>query len=208
MVCEQQGSFYHFTSMSPGKIIQIIDCSTPAGSLSSYEFVKPVQRIVQKEGFRTTVIPYYAMTGDILKETDPVILCGTALMDNEFLSHPECFAWIPGTTRPVLGICAGMEIVCLSSGGSLELQEEIGMNEVYPEKPDGILPSANPFMAYQLHRYSVIPPPEFIVLARSDHCPQVIRHRERRIYGAMFHPEVRNEWVITRFINLPIPDTL
>lgn len=45
-------------------------------------------------------------------------------------------------------------------------------------------------------------PDRFIPLAVSDRCVQAIRHRSLPLYGLLFHPEVRNEWIIERFLRL------
>jgi hypothetical protein len=32
--------------------------------------------------------------------------------------------------------------------------------------------------------------------------PEIIRHREKPVYGILFHPEVRNVWIIRNFARL------
>ncbi|MCJ7423113.1 hypothetical protein MUP01_02450, partial [Candidatus Bathyarchaeota archaeon] len=56
--------------------------------------------------------------------------------------------------------------------------------------------------AYELHKYSIKPSLELDVLAESNNCVQAIKHRERNIYGVLFHPEVRNRKIIEQFIFL------
>ena len=53
---------------------------------------------------------------------------------------------------------------------------------------------------YNLHRYSILPSEELIVLARSEGSVQAFGHKKKPIFGVMFHPEVRNPEVIEKFI--------
>jgi GMP synthase-like glutamine amidotransferase len=38
------------------------------------------------------------------------------------------------------------------------------------------------------------------VLAESAKCVHAMKHRQKDIYGVLFHPEVRNKEVLQRFI--------
>ncbi len=53
-----------------------------------------------------------------------------------------------------------------------------------------------------MHDCAVQVPDRFIPLAVSDRCVQAIRHRSLPLYGLLFHPEVRNEWIIERFLRM------
>jgi GMP synthase-like glutamine amidotransferase len=50
-------------------------------------------------------------------------------------------------------------------------------------------------------------PDSFRILATSRKGPAIIRHGERPVYGVLFHPEVRNEWLIERFLAFCSPET-
>ncbi len=58
------------------------------------------------------------------------------------------------------------------------------------------------FKAYTLHNYSVEPSQTFETLAESTKCIQAIKHKQKNIYGVLFHPEVRNQEILKRFIQL------
>jgi GMP synthase (glutamine-hydrolysing) len=181
-------------------MILIVDLSYRPGSLSEAEFVAPVERIVRKEGHSSRVRHYTDLVPRDLASTDGAILCGTALADSGYLGRMERFAWLPAFPGPVLGICAGMQVIALVHGGAVREQAGIGMTGQEIVDPDPLLAGRNRFEAYELHRLSVVPPDSFRILAVSPSGGQVIRHRELPVYGVMFHPEVRNEWLIRRFL--------
>ena len=58
------------------------------------------------------------------------------------------------------------------------------------------------FEAYELHNNSLTELFEFEILAESGNSVQAITHKEKDIYGIIFHPEVRNENIILNFVNL------
>jgi len=66
--------------------------------------------------------------------------------------------------------------------------------------PDPLFAGMTGFPAYELHEHAVETPTGFIPLVVSDRCIQAIRHRSLPLYGLSFHPEVRNEWIIERFV--------
>lgn len=183
-------------------MILIADLCWKENSLSRYEFVAPIERIVRSAGVPSCVRHYTAIRDSDLKDADAVILCGTALKDNVFAEDFEKFAWVRDGALPVLGICAGMQTVAAVFGGRIEPNPEIGMTDVNVIGADGIFAGKETFPAYELHGFAVAPPESFDVLAVSDRCVQAIRHASRPIYGVMFHPEVRNEWVVERFAGM------
>lgn len=186
-------------------MILVLDLSFRPGSLSAEEFVGPVDRIARREGKATLIRHYTDIAPRDLASVDAAILCGTALADFGYLGRLERFAWLPSFPRPVLGICAGMQVITRVFGGEVTPEVRIGMawHEVIARDP--LLAGKGRFEAYELHTLSVVPPASFRTLAASASGPAIIRHRERPVYGVMFHPEVRNEWLIQRFLSLIRP---
>ncbi len=100
-------------------MILLLDLSWKAGSLSRDEFVGPVARIVSRAGFEWREAHFSGISGDDIREAGGIILCGTALQDNVFAGNVHEFSWLKDVRVPVLGICAGMQALCLVYGGTL-----------------------------------------------------------------------------------------
>jgi GMP synthase-like glutamine amidotransferase len=183
-------------------VILLVDLCYREDSLGFEEFVLPIRRIVESCGFSSREIHYTRNLPAEISRSEAVVLCGTPLADNQFLVDIRQFSWLPACPVPVLGICAGMEVLTLVHGGKLETCLEIGMTPVRVSGEDPLLGRAGEFPAYEVHGFGCRVPDDFRVLARSDRCVQVIQHESRPQWGVMFHPEVRNEWVVERFLAL------
>ncbi len=183
-------------------MILVIDLCYQEDSLSRDEFVEPVARILREAGAGATLRHYAALSAPDLEAADGAILCGTALKDTGFTEQPGRFRWLAGFDRPVLGISSGMLALMAGFGGSIEPCFEVGMTDIRVVAPDPLFSGRETFSAYELHKYAVQVPKEFMPLAVSDRCVQAIRHRSLPLYGLLFHPEVRNWWIIERFLGL------
>jgi len=166
------------------------------------EFVRPVGQVVERSGRSWEYMHYSCLAEDRMAEYDAIILCGTALRDTAYQAETARFSWLNQENVPVLGICAGMQVLSLVFSGSLLPCCEIGMEEVRVLSPHPLLPEGPSFMAYELHGYSCIPPEDWVVLAVSKNCIQVISHPDRPLFGVLFHPEARNEEIIGRFLSI------
>ena len=185
-------------------MILLIDLCYRNGSLGFDEFVRPVARIVRHSGDDAIPVHFRCLTDPLLSQADAVILCGTPLADTAFLSEAGAFSWLKETSLPVLGICAGMEVICTIFGGTIRPCIEIGMTEFTVIGNDPIFQKTGSFSAYELHTLACNNLRDMEVLAVSNQCIQVVRHQGKKIYGVMFHPEVRNDWVIERFLTCSV----
>jgi GMP synthase (glutamine-hydrolysing) len=180
-------------------MILVVDMNWKKDSLGSYEFVLPIVAAVKPlSGW--TVRHYLEVTGKDLKECDVVVLSGTPLKDTATLSQPEKFQWLKDTDTPVLGICAGMETAGAVFGAPLRRYLEIGMTPIQVVKENPLV--SGDFKAYSLHSVCVEESADFEVWAKSAHCIQIVKHKRKEIYGTLFHPEVRNQEILTKFIQL------
>lgn len=180
-------------------MILLVDLSGSPGSLSRDEFVGPVARIVERSGEAWRGVHFSEARSADLAGVGGIILCGTALQDNLFAEKVALYAPLFGTGIPVLGVCAGMQALCLAFGGGIHPACEIGMTRVRSEVPDPLLGSGPEFDAYEVHASACEPPRGWLVTAVSDRCVQAIRHPDQPLFGVMFHPEVRNDHVVERF---------
>ncbi len=111
------------------------------------------------------------------------------------LSSPEVFS----LGIPVLGICYGLQLIAYQLGGEVDraARREYGQAVltvddagdlfagVAPDGPAGL----NVWMSHGDHITRM--PPGFEAIAHSANAPVcAIRHREKKIYGVQFHPEV------------------
>jgi GMP synthase-like glutamine amidotransferase len=180
-------------------MILIVDMNCRKDSLGYDEFVLPIASIIKD--FEEAVVKHYSdVSHEEARDYSRIVLSGTALKDEGYLSKIADFEWIRQSDKPILGICAGMQTIGLVFGSSLQNCLEIGMTSIRTTKENSLFSSA--FKAYELHKYSIKPSLELDVLAESNNCVQAIKHRERNIYGVLFHPEVRNRRIIEQFIFL------
>jgi GMP synthase-like glutamine amidotransferase len=133
-----------------------------------------------------------------------IILCGTAVGDNEVLDDTGPFGWIKEFDRPLLGICVGANLICRVHGGELEKLEEIGHVRLTAcEGPsDKVIGDLDGDEVYNTRLVGPVLPPGFIPLARSDAGVQAFSVEGRPTYGILFHPEVRHRDIIGRFCAL------
>ena len=164
--------------------------------LHYFEFVKPIEKIISETDEFFTKYYNEVNEGD-LRKADKIIICGTSLKDNKFLEDIKKFEWIKNYKKPVLGICAGMQIISLIYGAKLKKETEIGF---YKEKfVYEFLGMSSEKEVYHLHNNYATIPKDFESYTDSK-IPQAIKHKTREIYGVLFHPEVRNKMVIDNFI--------
>ncbi|MCQ8893036.1 MAG: glutamine amidotransferase [Methanolinea sp.] len=181
-------------------MILLVDLSDKKRPLLRDEFVRPVAQIVGRSGAEWTCCHFTEVDGQALAGCGAVILCGTALKDRSYLDAREHFSWLRDAVNPVLGICAGMQVISLACGGIVYDCCEIGMVEVKTLVPHPLLPPGPQFSAFELHSIGCTAPPGWRVLALSQACIQAFCHPVRPLFGVMFHPEVRNEGVVERFL--------
>ena len=101
---------------------------------------------------------------------------------------------IQNSAIPLLGICYGCELITVAFGGTLKDRGDHTQTrealEITVLKDDPIFLGHTTFMAYDAHRWIVDQVPMTLdILAQSVHGPEVVRHKERPIYGFQFHPE-------------------
>jgi GMP synthase-like glutamine amidotransferase len=180
-------------------MILVIDMNWKRDSLAFNEFVASIVSVVAPLE-ECEVKHFLDIKPQELKCYSKIVLSGTALKDHATLKQLEKFNWLKTSDKPVLGICAGMQTISLVFGDPLTKCLQIGMIEITTLKTNPLF--QDNFRSYALHNYSVAPSQTFDALAESTKCIQAIKHRQKNIYGLLFHPEVRNKEILKRFIQL------
>jgi len=133
--------------------------------LHDEEFVRPVTDLL--DDFK--VVDYKKIKKEDLDKAKKVIICGTALKDNDYLENLDKFFWLKDFKKPVLGICAGMQIIGKILGKTLVKSKRIG---VFDGK-------------YFLHSFMI------------NGCKDKLK--EDNFTGYLYHPEVLNKEVLISF---------
>jgi GMP synthase-like glutamine amidotransferase len=180
-------------------MILIVDMNWRRDSLAFAEFVSPIVSVVAPLE-DCGVKHFLDINPSDLGGCGKIILSGTTLKDHATLKQVDKFNWIKTYNKPILGICAGMQTISLVFGTPLTNCLQIGMTEITTLKNNPLFQGA--FKAYALHNYSVEQSQTFETLAESAKCIQAIKHKQKTIYGVLFHPEVRNQEILKRFIQL------
>jgi GMP synthase-like glutamine amidotransferase len=180
-------------------MILVVDMNWKKNSLAFNEFVMPITSVI--EPFEKCVVKHFSeITFADLEACNKVVLSGTALKDHSTLKQLGRFDWAKTLDKPILGICAGMQTISQTFGVPLKTCLQIGMAEISTLKENPLFQGN--FKAYTLHNFSVEPSQTFETLANSTKCIQAIKHKQKNIYGVLFHPEVRNQDIILRFMKL------
>ncbi|RLE47708.1 hypothetical protein DRJ25_01735 [Candidatus Woesearchaeota archaeon] len=179
----------------------ILLVNTCAEKLHYFEFVRPVEDILRKNGFSFVTKHYSEISENDLSLADKVIICGTSLKDNQFLKDIKKFSWLRDFEKPVLGICAGMQLIGVLFGGKLKKKTEIGFfEEVFDRSFLGL---SGKVQVYHLHNnfvdFSALD--DFEVFSKGQ-IPQAVKHKKKSIFGVLFHPEVRQKSLISEFAGL------
>lgn len=176
-------------------MILVIDLNSQF--LGSEEFVRPVADIAGRFG-KVRKVHYTKVRKSNIEKADKIILSGTPLKEFGYLENLEKFSWLKDFEKPVLGICAGMQVIAAVFGSEIVDLQGIGFADIEVVKDNPLLKGK--MKVYELHGKAVRPSAQFDVLAESGKCVQAIRHKTKPFYGILFHPEARNMDIIDRFL--------
>lgn len=162
--------------------------STCTEELSELEFVRPLTELLGCKAKH-----YRSVTKKDIERADKIVISGTALKDFAYLQGD--WSWLKDCDKPVLGICAGMQVIAQAFGIPLKDQTAIGPQQVIVTKENPL--AEGEFSAYFLHTKTGIG--NFEVLAKSNGIPVMIKHPSKPLYGCIFHPEVMTEDILFAF---------
>jgi GMP synthase (glutamine-hydrolysing) len=159
------------------------------------QYTQLIARRLRELHVYSEIIPFGTPIAEIARrQPTGVILSGGPMSVTE-AGAPHCDAAVFALGVPVLGICYGMQLMTQVLGGSLtrSSHREFGHADVTVGDGgrlfDGL---SRTLKVWASHGDSVAAaPPGFDIVATSATAPIVaIEHRERALYGLLFHPEV------------------
>lgn len=174
----------------------ILLISTCKEKLHELEFVKPIEDILRNSGINFFTKHYTQINKKDFAKADKIIICGTSLKDDEFLKDIKNFSWILDFNKPLLGICAGMQIIGKIFGGRIKNKTEIGF--FYENLYSFLGITEDKTEVWHLHNNYCDFSREFYIW-KGNEIAQAVKHKEKEIYACLFHPEVRNKSLITNF---------
>lgn len=181
-------------------MIELVDLCYTENSLSRYEFVEPIAAALTGAGADVSISHY--SRANISASCTGVVLCGTALKDGSYLEHLDALSWVRSCSVPILGICAGMQAIAALHGGQVVRQPEIGLRNIDIIAQSPLLGAPRTISGYHLHTYAATLPGGFDVLAGSAKYVEAFSSRHAPQYGILFHPEVRNTWILESFAHI------
>lgn len=146
------------------------------------------------------------------EKVEGIILSGGKGNPYEPLNLTADFVALMNYDVPTMGICLGYEIIAVAYLGRIKKMEKYQqkLQSVKITKPDdpifqGLI--SDEVMLRKQHQYQVRKLPEnFIKLAESDTCDiEIIRHKDKPIYGFQSHPEasgVNGLLIMRNFLNM------
>lgn len=156
-----------------------------------------IARRVRECNVYSVVIPYDTPL-DKIKELNPkgIIFTGGPASVYEDGS-PRCDENIFKLGVPILGICYGMQLMCVAMNGNVKkgVKREYGETEVNLEVSSPLftnLPRTNVCLMSHTDLVDKLPD-GFEIIANTSNCPIAgMQNVEKGFYGIQFHPEVNN----------------
>lgn len=171
-----------------------------------HEFVRPIEDILRKAEEPFITKHYREISRKDIDSCHRIIIAGTSLADSSYAKDLAKFKFLSSFTRPVLGICGGMQILCSVNGCKLDKGMEIGLVELdFNAEFLGIKGSREVYMLHNLIvRDDAVLHDNFHIYSRSNGTGyiQSVKHKRFKHYGTLFHPEVRNKDIIQNFLGV------
>ena len=170
-------------------------------------------RIEELSGLPCLLVNYTQLMQHDMEKPNIKAVVMTAWKARDDKSHEQELAeMIKLTTKPFIAFCGGHHFIYLTYGGKSGVMRKLkpGEKDANPKYAPGYYKEWD-FMPVRIVKRDplfdglpdeiVVPqrhyaeckqlPPEFDLLASSDECKvQIIKHRDRPVYGTQFHPEI------------------
>ncbi|NIO23338.1 MAG: hypothetical protein GTN38_04930 [Candidatus Aenigmarchaeota archaeon] len=156
------------------------------------------------------VVHFTKVTRKLLDDYDAIILSGSHLSDREDIKNRlHHYQWVKSVDKPMLGICAGHQIIGEIFGAKRfhKKEDAEGYYHIYIDERGPILKGIrSDFRVFERHTDSINLPRGFILLGHSRVCDvEVMRHKSKPIYGVQFHPERSKKRVLENFVDIVKP---
>jgi GMP synthase (glutamine-hydrolysing) len=179
--------------------MSVLVISTCKEELHNLEFVKPIEDILFLKQINFFTKNYKDISSKDLEKCSKVIICGTSLADFDYFNNLKKFEWIKDFDKPILGICAGSQVLGLIFGEKSKKKTEIGFfQEEFKNKFLGLEGNQE---VYHLHNNYTFFSDSWKVFSEGNGIQQAVKHKEKEFYGILFHPEVRNKKMILEFVH-------
>ncbi|MBN2218865.1 MAG: gamma-glutamyl-gamma-aminobutyrate hydrolase family protein [Kosmotogaceae bacterium] len=160
--------------------------------------LSPIERSLAEQGIEYTIFNIF---DDELPQNESqysaVIIAGGDSMRNYIDWNNNIYQGGEIILRgevPILGICLGHQIISRVFGSVLYYSEERRWHEVTFVKQDEIFDGfEDGLLVWENHAYAVASmPEEFEIYAKGNVTPlQMMKHKDKPIYGVQFHPETQ-----------------
>ena len=169
-------------------------------------FTAPIEDILKRVDIECRTIQYSDLLKTVLDSINGIIL-GASPHGNDIVEHHQkYYQWVKSAGIPILGICAGHQIIGRLFGADLirGKEKEIGSHYVEIDQEAPIFRGYEKrFLVEQAHSDSITLPEDFMLLAHSQKCRvQVMRHKSRLLFTTQFHAEISNKELIINFVDL------
>lgn len=136
------------------------------------------------EVIKTDAIDYIDFCPETAEDYDFTILSGGPVHISEPSDLPEEKEFVRRTNKPVLGICLGLEIICVAYGSELKYLDEKKEGfydfEIFGKK-DKL------YFAHEWYNDDV--PEDFILVSKGNEGIEALYHKTKPILGIEGHPE-------------------
>jgi len=180
----------------------LIPDSRSFGLPESLEDIPNLSGRIEDLGCDVQIVHHSLISKEFRTDADRIILSGAFLpaalsVEQLKASYSGLLEFIRISDKPILGICMGMQLICMAFDDAFSLVvlpvPEQGFTGVHINGSSPFQSLANKSVSvFEKHRCMIERIPEgFLCWAHSETCRhQAIRHRALPIIGTQFHPEI------------------